>query len=46
MRLDRRRLNALVEAGWTVIHATAADLRRPASLIAQLRAALSTPLAA
>lgn len=46
MRLDRRRLNALVEAGWTVIHATAADLRRPAALIAQLRAALSRPLAA
>lgn len=46
MRLDRRRLNALVDAGWTVIHATAADLRRPAALIAQLRAALSTPLAA
>lgn len=46
MRLDRRRLNALVEAGWTVIHATAADLRRPAALIAQLRAALSVPLAA
>lgn len=46
MRLDRRRLNALVEAGWTVIHATAADLRRPATLIAQLRDALSTPRAA
>lgn len=46
MRLDRRRLNALVEAGWTVFHATAADLRRPAALIAQLRTALSRPLAA
>jgi len=46
MRLDRRRLNALVDAGWTVIHATAADLRKPAALIAQLRAALNRPLAA
>ncbi len=41
MRRDRRRLNALVHAGWTVIHATAADIRNPDILMAQLRAALT-----
>lgn len=40
MRRDRRRLNALVDAGWLVIHATANDLYAPATLIAQVAAAL------
>lgn len=35
---DRRRLNDLVAAGWTVLHVTAADLRDPGPLIARLRA--------
>jgi hypothetical protein len=34
---DRRRLNALVAAGWTVIHVTAADLTDLSSVITQLR---------
>ncbi len=37
---DRRRLNALVAAGWTVLHVTAADLSRPQELVAQVRALL------
>ena len=37
---DRRRLNALVAAGWTVIHVTAADLRILDGIIAQLRSLL------
>ncbi|GAA3386724.1 endonuclease domain-containing protein [Cryptosporangium minutisporangium] len=40
---DRARLNRLVEAGWTVIHMTAADLREPilfGQIVDQLRAAL------
>lgn len=41
MRRDRRRLNALVHAGWTVIHAAAQDLREPDILMAQIRAALT-----
>lgn len=40
---DRRRLNELTAAGWTVVFATAADLRDPAALIARLAAALSSP---
>ncbi len=40
MRRDRRRLNALVDAGWLIIHATASDLYAPTTLIAQVRAAL------
>ena len=40
---DRRRLNELTAAGWTVVFATAADLRDPAALIARLSAALSSP---
>lgn len=40
---DRRRLNELTAAGWTVVFATAADLRDPAGLIARLAAALSSP---
>jgi hypothetical protein len=31
---DRRRLNRLREAGWTVVFVTAADMRRPAEVIA------------
>ncbi|SEK27629.1 Transcriptional regulator, AbiEi antitoxin, Type IV TA system [Blastococcus sp. DSM 46786] len=37
LRRDRRRLNRLVAAGWTVLHVTAADLQRPEGLLAQLR---------
>ena len=37
---DRRRLNRLREAGWTVVFVTAADLRDPVRLIATIRAAL------
>ncbi|GHE10751.1 endonuclease domain-containing protein [Klenkia taihuensis] len=35
---DRRRLNRLTEAGWLVLHLTAADLRRPEEVVARLRA--------
>lgn len=45
MRRDRRRLNALVHAGWTVIHATAADLADPSTLLDQIRAALQRAVA-
>ena len=38
---DRGRLNRLREAGWTVIFVTAADMHRPAELIARIEAALS-----
>jgi hypothetical protein len=38
---DRRRLNRLREAGWTVVFVTAADLHRPAELIARIAAALT-----
>jgi G:T-mismatch repair DNA endonuclease (very short patch repair protein) len=38
---DRRRLNKLRAAGWTVVFVTAADLRRPEELIAQIEAALA-----
>jgi hypothetical protein len=38
---DRRRLNRLREAGWTVVFVTAADLYRPAELIARIAAALT-----
>ena len=37
---DRRRLNALVAAGWTVLHVTAADLRLPEDLVARVTALL------
>ncbi|TFV76044.1 DUF559 domain-containing protein [Blastococcus sp. CT_GayMR19] len=40
---DRRRLNALVAVGWTVLHVTAADLRDPGALIARIRALLAAP---
>lgn len=38
---DRRRLNRLVAAGWTVLHVTAQDLRDPAALVARIRALLA-----
>ncbi len=38
---DRRRLNALVAAGWTVLHVTAADLRQPEDLVARVAALLA-----
>lgn len=34
---DRRRLNALVAAGWTVLHITAADLHDPAAVVDAVR---------
>ena len=37
---DRRRLNRLQAAGWTVVFVTAADLRDPVRLLATIRAAL------
>jgi hypothetical protein len=37
---DRRRLNRLVAAGWTVIHVTAADLHGAETLVARVRALL------
>lgn len=39
---DRRRLNALVEAGWRVLHLTAADLREPAAVVAAVRRLLAS----
>lgn len=36
-RKDRRRLNALVAAGWIVLHVTADDLRRPEELMDRVR---------
>ncbi len=38
---DRRRLNRLSAAGWTVVFVTAAGLHRPEALIARIAAALS-----
>jgi very-short-patch-repair endonuclease len=40
---DRRRLNRLTAAGWTVIFVTAADLRDPVALTARIAAALKAP---
>ncbi|MGZ4604987.1 MAG: hypothetical protein ACXVX8_00860 [Blastococcus sp.] len=37
---DRRRLNRLTAAGWTVVFVTAADLQRPELLVARIAAAL------
>ena len=37
---DRQRLNALREAGWSVVFVTAADLRDPAALLARIVRAL------
>lgn len=36
-RKDRRRLNALVAAGWVVLHVTAGDLIRPGDLVDRVR---------
>jgi hypothetical protein len=38
---DRRRLNALLAAGWRVVFITAEDLRRPERLIRRIAAALA-----
>jgi hypothetical protein len=38
---DRRRLNRLREAGWTVVFVTASDMHRPAELVARIVAALT-----
>jgi very-short-patch-repair endonuclease len=38
---DRRRLNALVAAGWTVLHVTAADMHEPAAVVAGVRTVLA-----
>lgn len=38
---DRRRHNALVAAGWTVLHITAADMHRPESVVASVQRLLS-----
>ena len=40
LEADRRRLNALHEAGWDVVHVTAELLRRPRSLVDTVRRAL------
>ena len=42
-RGDRRRLDRLVEAGWTVAHVTAADLRDLEALIARVRVLIDPP---
>jgi very-short-patch-repair endonuclease len=42
---DRRRLNRLVSAGWTVLHVTAADMRDPEGLVARIRALVAAPRA-
>lgn len=39
---DRRRLNRLQAAGWTVLHVTAADLRDLAAVVASVRALLAS----
>jgi very-short-patch-repair endonuclease len=38
---DRQRLNRLREAGWVVVFVTAADLSRPAELVARVARAVS-----
>lgn len=38
---DRRRLDQLSAAGWTVLHVTADDMRHPARLLVRLRAAIA-----
>ncbi|MFE6971894.1 hypothetical protein [Isoptericola sp. NPDC057653] len=38
---EKRRHDALTEAGWTLVHVTWEDLRDPAALIARIRAALA-----
>jgi very-short-patch-repair endonuclease len=39
---DRGRLNRLVQAGWRVLHLTAADLRDPAAVVAAVRRLLAS----
>ena len=41
---DRRRLNALVAAGWRVLHVTAADMHRPDEVVAAVRALLGAEI--
>jgi hypothetical protein len=43
---DRRRLNRLTAAGWTVLFVTAADLRDPQRLLARIGAAIAARCAA
>ncbi|WP_091153184.1 type IV toxin-antitoxin system AbiEi family antitoxin [Geodermatophilus africanus] len=43
---DRARLNRLTAAGWRVVFVTAADLRRPARLLARVATALAAPRSA
>jgi very-short-patch-repair endonuclease len=38
---DRRRLNRLTAAGWTVIFVTAEDMQDPAQLLLRIEAALA-----
>jgi hypothetical protein len=38
---DRRRLNRLTAAGWTVVFVTAADMRHPELIVARIAAALA-----
>jgi len=38
---DRRRMNRLSDAGWTVFYVTAADLHDPVALVARVRALLA-----
>lgn len=38
---DRRRLNALVAAGWTVVHVTAEMMRDPVAVIAEIATAIA-----
>lgn len=38
---DRRRMNELSDAGWTVFYVTAADLHDPVALVARVRALLA-----
>ena len=38
---DRRRLNELTAAGWTVVFVTAADLADPVALVARIGAVLA-----
>lgn len=43
---DRRRLNRLRAAGWTVVFVTVDDLRRPGDVIAEIAGALGLPVIA
>jgi hypothetical protein len=45
LRRDRRRLNALVAAGWRVLHITAADMHAPAEIIARVRSLIGVEIA-